>query len=152
MHAHLILGNFHEGRALKDHHSAWRLEKVARLAEHKELNEPPTLGRGHGVVVRALEKSAPETAAWLVAAFGENPEKPRAAYSSETRNHGKRLGVNVPKARAKAQQLWARCSDVNAFRKALDSNGLEIAEGKKPGVGYCATKRANLRSARSREF
>ena len=144
LHGHLILANFADGRALKDRYSAMRVEKCARLAEHKILNERATLGRCHAAVVRALRLSAPDTAAWMVAAFGETPEKPRAGISSSGRQRAKRLGVNLPKARAVVQRLWADTGNLVAFERALMRKAYKLEAGKKAGVWIVRDTKSGL--------
>jgi hypothetical protein len=145
VHGHLILSNCDShGAALKDRFWIRRLEKTARLAEHIILCEPPRLGRHHVAVIRALRKSAPDTAAWLVAEFGENPEKPRSAISSAARDRAKRLGIHLPKARTAVQKMWAETLQIGEFDKRLTRAGFEIAKGEKPGVWILRDKKSGL--------
>jgi hypothetical protein len=144
LHGHLILANYADGRALKDRYSAMRVEKCSRLAEHTILGERATLGRCHAAVVRVLRKSAPDTCAWLIESFGENPEKPRSAISSRGRQRAERLGVNLPKARATVQRLWGETQNIGAFDEALTRKGYRIEAGNKTGVWILREKRSGL--------
>lgn len=133
-HAHVVVGHVdHEGRALKDKFSKIRTERLARELEF-DMGERPTLGRHHVAVLRQLRKCRPEAAAWLVKAFGENPEKPISAISSAGRNRAKRMGVNLPEARSEMRKLWQAANDIAAFRPKLAERGFEIAAGQKSGV------------------
>lgn len=139
---HLVLGNFDDtGRAIQDRFTILRTERLAREIEYSWRQdspgapaEPCGLGRHHVSVLRALRKSRPEVAAWLVNAHGERPEKPKSSISSASRNRAKRLDFNLPAARAAVQKLWAETLEIGAFRAALTSAGYEIASGTRPGV------------------
>jgi hypothetical protein len=142
VHGHFVLGNFDsEGRAVKDRFTKVRTERLAREIEYSWRQEQPGapsepcgLGRHHVSVLRALRKSRPEVAAWLVDAHGEKPEKPKSSISSASRNRAKRHDFDLPAARAAVQKVWAETLEIGAFRTALASAGYEIAPGTKPGV------------------
>ncbi|WP_159010049.1 hypothetical protein [Bradyrhizobium sp. S69] len=133
-HAHCVFGHVDsQGRALKDKFSIIRTERLARELEF-EMGETPTLGRHHVPVLAQLRKSSPEVAVWLVAAFGETPEKPASAMSSASRNRSKREGINLPVLRLELQKLWQPTKEIGAYRTALGNAGYEIAAGEKAGV------------------
>lgn len=142
VHGHFVLGNFDsEGRAVKDRFTKIRTERLAREIEYSWRQdspgspaEPCGLGRHHVSVLRALRKSRPEVAAWLVDAHGEKPEKPKSAISSASRHRAKRHSFDLPAARAAVQKVWAETLEIGAFTTALASAGYEIAPGTKPGV------------------
>lgn len=144
LHGHLILGRYFEGRALKENYSAIRLEKVSRLSERLILHEPAVLGRNHASVVRHLKKSDPETAAWLIEAHGESPEKPQTSYSSRTRSLAKRRGLNLPRARTQLKRLWETAGELPAFERAISRKGFIIEKGEKPGVLVVRHVESNL--------
>lgn len=141
-HGHLVLGNFDDvGLAVRDRFTILRTERLAREIEHSWRKgspgapaEPCGLGRHHVSVLRALRKSRPEVAAWLVNAHGEKPDKPKSAISSASRNRAKRLDFNLPAARAAVQKMWAETLEIGSFRTALSNAGYEIATGTKAGV------------------
>lgn len=142
VHGHFVLGNFDsEGRAVKDRFTKVRTERLAREIEYSwrqeqagAPSEPCGLGRHHVSVLRALRKSRPEVAAWLVNAHGEKPEKPKSAISSASRHRAKRHSFDLPAARAAVQKVWAETLEIGAFRSALARAGYEIASGTKHGV------------------
>ena len=142
VHGHFVLGNFDSNnRALKDNFTKLRTERLAREIEYSwresspgSPGEPCGLGRHHASSLRALRKSRPELAAWLVNAHGETPAKPKSAISSASRDRAKRLNFDLPAARASVQKMWAETLEIGAFRTALSNAGYEIAAGTKPGV------------------
>lgn len=141
VHGHLVLGNFSNGRAIRDRFSKLRTERLAReieyswrLASPGGPAEPCGLGRHHVSVLRALRKCRPEVATWLVEAHGEQPEQPKSAISSASRNRAKRLDFDLPAARASVQRMWTETLDISSFKTALSSAGYEIAPGAKAGV------------------
>jgi hypothetical protein len=135
IHAHLVLANVDaNGRALKDGRSKIRTECIARVCEY-ELREPPTLGRHHKSALKLLtERDLPLVRAWLVEAFGEDPERPRSAMSAGTRQRARRLGVDLPQAKAAIGALWSATGSMDSFKTALKDNGYVLAPGEKKNV------------------
>lgn len=135
IHAHLVLANVDaQGRALKDGRSKIRTECIARICEY-ELGEPPTLGRHHKSALKLLsERNLPLVRAWLVEAFGEDPERPRSAMSAETRQRAKRLGLDLPQAKAAVATLWSVTGTMETFKTALKAQAYVLAPGNKENV------------------
>jgi hypothetical protein len=135
IHAHLVLANVDaNGRALKDGRSKIRTECVARICEF-ELRETPTLGRHHKSALKLLaERNLPLVRAWLVEAFGEDPERPRSAMSADTRQRAKRQGLDLPQAKAVVADVWSVTGTMETFKTGLKAKGYVLAPGKKEDV------------------
>ena len=134
-HVHLVLSRIGpDGQVIPSGFEKIRLETAMRLVEY-ELGELPTLGRHHASAVRWMRQNGREdVAAWLVAAHGENPEKPRSAASPAKRQALKRQGVDLPEAREIVKAAWASSDDAKSFRAAMREQGFEITPGRKDGV------------------
>ena len=151
-HAHLVLGTIStdgSGRALNDFRSKIRTECVARIWEFAMRpenggREPATLGRHHKTVLKFLgERGRHDVRNWLIEAFGEDPEKPRSAMSSRSRQKAKRVGLNLPKAKAAVVAAWSQTGEIAAFRVALAAAGYELIQGKKVNVWVVIDKDGN---------
>lgn len=139
LHGHLVIARCHDGKVISSGFEKIRLETAMRLVEY-ELGELPTLGRHHASAVRWMRQNGREdVAAWLVAAHGENPEKPRSAASPAKRQALKRQGVDLPEAREIVKAAWASSDDAKSFRTAMREQGFDVAPGKKDGV-FVVTK------------
>src|SRR6266702_1062274 len=133
-HAHVLLGHVFCGVPLTDRLSKRRTEMVARVCEYK-FGEYCTLGPGHRYSIKRLRQEAPQIAEWMIDAHGENPEKPRSAISANTRQRAKRIGVDLPKAKASVVSAWQLSQEEPfAFRAALRADGLAIIAGAKTNV------------------
>jgi hypothetical protein len=151
-HGQLVLGNFDsEGRAIKDGFAKLRTERLAREIEYSWRDGPPGspgepcgLGRHHVSALRALRKSNPAVAEWLVNAHGEKPDKPKSAISSASRNRAKRLDFNLPAARAAVRKMWTEKPEIGAFKTALSDAGYEVAAGNKIGVWILRDRKSGL--------
>lgn len=149
-HAHVLLGHVFCGVPLKDRLSKRRTEVVARVCEHS-FGESCTLGPGHRYSIKRLRQEAPQIAEWMIAAHGENPEKPRSAMSANTRQRARRIGVDLPKAKASVVSAWQLSQgDPFAFRGALRSDGLAIIAGAKNNVLVVVDANSNIIGALDR--
>lgn len=136
-HAHVVVGHVDRfARSLKDGRIKIRTEATARLLEFRQRDvSSPTLGRHHKSALKILRaKGHHDVAAWLVAAHGESPERPRSAMSSRSRQRAKRAGINLPQAKAEVVAAWAKSKARAPFEIALAALGYAVARGEKPGV------------------
>lgn len=137
IHAHLVLGHVDgRGRSLIDGRSKIRTEATARINEFFQRDvSKPMLGRHHKQVLKILRRRGlHDVAAWMVAAHGEDPERPRAAMSSRSRQRAKRAGVDLPKAKAMITAAWAKTRAIGSFKAELANQGYAVVTGTKPGV------------------
>ncbi len=153
VHAHLVLGHVDgKGRALKDGRSKIRTEVTARILEfHQRDVERPILGRHHKLVVKMLRgQGLDDVAAWLVATHGEDPDRPRSAMSSNSRQRANRAGINLSAAKVAITAAWTENHSIELFEAALARLRYSIVGGRKPGVWIIVDAQGNTLGAMDR--
>lgn len=157
-HAHLVIGTISTktGKALNDYRSKQRTELIARVLEYESqlsdaVPEPPTLGRHHKAILGLLEerKLAP-VAEWLVQTFGKDPDLPRSAMSSRSRQRAARLNFDLPKNKARVTALWSNTGGLSEFQAALSIAGYAVTAGKKENVWVVTDSHGNIIGALDR--
>jgi hypothetical protein len=135
LHGHLVIGHVDgDGRALKDGRSRIRSEVVARTVEHN-FNEYPVRSRHQKTVCKILrERNLDAVADRIVAAYGDDPELPKSAYGSKSRQAAERVGLKLPVAKGAIDNAWTSTQELGAFENALDKLGYRIQPGKKKNV------------------
>ena len=143
-HAHLVLGNVVNGKALDDHLSKIRSEVVARIWEFTNC-ENPVASRHHKKVLKILgERGRHDVQQWLIEKLGDDPEEPSSAMSSNTRMRAKRVGVNLPREKAAIVSIWNVTKGMPVFRAALADAGYAIVPGDKANVWVVLDRENNL--------
>ncbi|TIN21472.1 MAG: hypothetical protein E5Y31_20955, partial [Mesorhizobium sp.] len=134
-HVHVVVGRVGpEGQVLPSGFEIIRMETAVRMAEY-ELGEPPVLGRHHVSALRWLRNHGRDDVAdRLEAAFGPDPVKPVSVASPGARRKTERSGLQLSAVREAVRDAWDATDSPGAFRAALASRGLSIAQGQKLGV------------------
>ena len=122
-------------QTLSSKFSYLRNDKVARLAENR-LGHPLVKSAHATAVIKALEYDGEiELAARLQEAADKDPSpRPRAAFSFKVHQMGKRLGADIPAARAAVRAAWETTNSQAAFAGALEESQLLIRAGDKPST------------------
>ena len=132
-HVHLIVSHWSlAGKALDDGWLHLRLERLAREIEF-DRGHKLTAGRHDAAIVKALRKRGRlDVAAALAVIQPDAP--PRSAITSEKRQALKREGVSDVDLRVAVKAAWDASDDGKSLRAALAADGLDLREGRKPGV------------------
>ena len=121
------------GRTLSSKFSYLRHQKISCIAAHR-LGHPFIALAHTTAVLDALESDGHIDVAAALRNSIDNkvPERPREAFSRDVQQMAKRLGVNVPAARAAVRAAWETTSDREALESALARSQLRIRPGDKP--------------------
>jgi len=123
------------GRTLSSKFSFLRNEKIARLAEHR-LGHPLVVCAHQTAVLNALEADGEVELAEALMRVGEAElsSRPREAFSRNVHQMGKRLGADIPAARAAVRAAWDATSTDADFVAALSASQLCMRAGNTPGT------------------
>jgi hypothetical protein len=121
------------GRTLSSSHSYLRNVKVARVAEGR-LGHPLVACPHATAVIDALIADGELELANAVRRASEAQHRPREGFSRGVHKQGKRLGVDVPAARAAVRAAWETTATGAEFTGALEASGLHIRIGDKRGT------------------
>ena len=121
------------GRTLSSRYSYLRNEKVARLAEAR-LGHPLVACSHATAVIDALISDGELELANAVRRASEAQHRPREGFSRGVHQKGRRLGIDVPAARAAVRAAWETTATGDEFTGALEASGLHIRIGDKRGT------------------
>jgi hypothetical protein len=125
------------GRVMDSRYNFLRHEKVAIIAAYRLGRTNEFVRSNHEkAVLAALESDGHlDVAAALRAFIASDPgEAHREAFSRDTHQKGKRLGVDVPAARAAVRAAWETTTGWTEFTTALDADGYRVSTGDRDGT------------------
>jgi hypothetical protein len=134
-HWHAIVPeqNAATGRTLSSKFSYLRHQKISCVAAYR-LGHPMVPLAHTSAVMNALESDGhlEIVAALRTATEDQAQERPREAFSTDIHQRGKRLGADIPAARAAVRAAWETTFDRETLEVALAKNQLRIRAGDKP--------------------
>lgn len=131
-----------DGTAIRLDHDYARREKVSRITEF-ERKEPFTSGAHNRAVLQALKVERPEIAdAMSSAGLGDSP-KPRAPLSPSNRAQQERTTINRNDIQAIVAEAWSKSDDGLSFQRAIEDQGLILAQGDKVALAIDASGNAH---------
>ena len=134
-HWHAIVPeqNAATGRTLSSKFSYLRHQKISCVAAYR-LGHPMVPLAHTSAVMNALESDGhlEIVAALRTATEDRAQERPREAFSTDIHQRGKRLGADIPAARAAVRAAWETTFDRETLEVALAKSQLRIRAGDKP--------------------